>query len=482
MMRRAPGITALRLLQESFVVAEHELAVDLTHELERHADRNQHARSGERELLNVGRPQQQVRHDGDEGDEHGTGQRDSVDRLREVGLGLWAGAHAGDEAALATDLVGLAHRVEGDRVVEVGEGDDQHREQRDVDDVLRVQDVLIDELLDLRPRPLEPAVAVRVGVPHEAGEDGRQQQDRAGEDDRDHARLVDLERDVGVLAAHHPPAHDAFRELHGYASLPELDEHDGDDDAQRQGDHGEEPELLVDLPDRVEAARHAGHDGSEDDHRHAVADAALADQLAHPHQQRRAGHERRDDQVAARPDALWQERHRRRLHRRVEGTTTPGAEQEHEHCGLEHGKRDGDVPRVLGDLALPYSTLLLELFEFRDHDAQHLHDDAGGDVGPYPHPEDRETPEGLAGEQVEEPQDTALGAFLQLVDRQRIDTGNADHRTDPIQRDDHEGEQDLVAKILDLEDVFDVRQHRRNVPRVGVGGRLAPGQGPPLWS
>ena len=58
------------------------------------------------------------------------GQRDPVDGLGEVALGLRAGAHAGDEPALAADLVGLAHRVEGDRVVEVGEGDDQQREQR----------------------------------------------------------------------------------------------------------------------------------------------------------------------------------------------------------------------------------------------------------------------------------------------------------------------------------------------------------------
>ena len=40
------------------------------------------------------------------------------------------------------------------------------------------------------PRPVE-----------DVGEQRRQQQDGAGEDDRDHAGLVDLERDVGALAA-----------------------------------------------------------------------------------------------------------------------------------------------------------------------------------------------------------------------------------------------------------------------------------------
>ena len=50
---------------------------------------------------------------------------------------------------------------------------------------------------------------------------------RAGEDDGDDAGLVDLERDVGALAAVLLAAHDAFGELDGDASLALLDEHDG---------------------------------------------------------------------------------------------------------------------------------------------------------------------------------------------------------------------------------------------------------------
>ena len=40
------------------------------------------------------------------------------------------------------------------------------------------------------------------------------------------------------------------------------------------------------------AARQAGEDAGEDDHRDAVADAALGDLLAEPHQEHRAGDER----------------------------------------------------------------------------------------------------------------------------------------------------------------------------------------------
>ena len=77
---------------------------------------------------------------------HGAGKRDAVDRLRKVPLGLRAGANAGDETTLAAELVGLADRIERDRVVEVGERDDQHGEDRDVHEVLRVHDVLVDEV------------------------------------------------------------------------------------------------------------------------------------------------------------------------------------------------------------------------------------------------------------------------------------------------------------------------------------------------
>ena len=81
------------------------------------------------------------------------GKRDPVDRLGQVALGLRAGTNAGDEAPLATELVGLAYRIEGDRVVEVGEGDDHHREQRHVHEVLAVDDVLVDEVGDVPRHP-----------------------------------------------------------------------------------------------------------------------------------------------------------------------------------------------------------------------------------------------------------------------------------------------------------------------------------------
>ncbi len=72
----------------------------------------------------------------------------SVMRFRifaQVALGLRTGPDAGDEATLLADLVGLLRRVEGDRVVEVGEADDQQAVQDEVHGVRRVEDVVVDE-------------------------------------------------------------------------------------------------------------------------------------------------------------------------------------------------------------------------------------------------------------------------------------------------------------------------------------------------
>src|SRR3954453_83310 len=111
-MSRAPGIMPLstRLskdgtgsLQEALVVAQHQLAVDLAHQLECDTDGNQHGGAREREVLDVEQPQDDVRRDGDDGDEQRARQRYPVDGLREIALGLRARPHAGDETTLAAD-------------------------------------------------------------------------------------------------------------------------------------------------------------------------------------------------------------------------------------------------------------------------------------------------------------------------------------------------------------------------------------------
>jgi hypothetical protein len=98
------------------------------------------------------------------------------------------------------------------------------------------------------------------------------------------------------LAAHHAPAHNAPRALDGNAALRALDEHNeghhGDHARNQQGDRhdGERaPGVGLDLLVKFRhAARQAGHNAGKDQQAHAVADAAIGNLLAQPHDERRA--------------------------------------------------------------------------------------------------------------------------------------------------------------------------------------------------
>ena len=205
-------------------------------------------------------------------------------RCRSVG---GPGRMPGNVPALFSDDLGLLVRVERDRRVEVGEADDQQAVQDDVEPVARLHQVLVDEVLQRQ------APAVRR---QDVGQQDGKVQHRAGEDDRDDAAGVDLHGDVGALAPVHAAAHHPFGERDRDPPLALLDEHDGDQQHERQGhDHGE-LEVAALGPDGGTAGGHARHHVDEDQDGHALADAALGDQLTEPHHERGAGGHGQHDQ------------------------------------------------------------------------------------------------------------------------------------------------------------------------------------------
>ena len=115
-----------------------------------------------------------------------------------------------------------------------------------------------------------------------------------------------------ALAAVGAPPHHPLGVLHRDAALGALDEddegdhrhHDRDQDDQAQLVHARARGLVgrVELEDRV---GHAGHDAGEDDEGDAVADAALGDLLAHPHDEGGAGRERDDGDDAEATSRAW---------------------------------------------------------------------------------------------------------------------------------------------------------------------------------
>jgi len=243
----------------------------------------------------------------------------------------------------------------------------------------------------------------------------------------------------------HPAADHALGVLHRDAALGLLDEDHGGDDAEPQGAHRGEDEAAAGLQDPAALGRDAGRDRGEDQHRHAVADAAVGDQLTQPHDHRGAGRHR-DDHGDQREDVLVVED---RLVAALEELVVAG--ERDDAGGLQDGQPDRQVPRVLGELGLAGLALLLQLLEARDHHDEQLHDDARGDVRHDPEREDAQPQQRTAAEQVDQGVEVAGRAVVDLVDA-AVDVRGRDVRgrhvgTEPVEPDDREREQQLLAQV-----------------------------------
>src|SRR6478672_2939672 len=424
--------------QESFVVSLLELALDLLHRVQRDAHHDEDGGATEREVL--------VRVDEDERDQRDQRDQTEVQRTRQryagqdvgqVVLGRLARPDPGDEAAVLLHVVSDLLGVEGDRDVEVGEEDDEQEERDHVHRVAAAHQVVVDP-----GDPLRRAVLVELHGHR------RQVEQRRGEDDRDDAGLVHLQRYVRRAAAEHLAPHHAAGVLDRDPALRLLDEDDGRDDHQADGDDDREDPPALLLADRPEGGREPGDDLGEDQQRHAVADAALGDQLAEPHDDGGAGgHGDHHDQEGLGAVAVQQ----RLL---AAGEQAAGTGQGHDAGRLEQGQAEREVTGVLGDLGLPRLPLLLQRFEPRDDHDEQLQDDAGGDVGHDPQREDRQLEQRTAREQVDQAVDARVAHVVQAgLDVGHIDARGRDLASEPEDRDDHQDEQQLAPQVRSPESV-----------------------------
>ena len=145
-----------------------------------------------------------------------------------------------------------------------------------------------------RARPARARSAIqlqpRAAGAEEAGTVAGKQHERRGEDDRDHARRVDPERDVRVWPPYMRRPTIASRTAPGScAGACVIDDHDAAMTATMHDDQRRASAKSLSSPvcERLERApRRSGRradDAGEDDERDAVADAALGDLLAQPH-------------------------------------------------------------------------------------------------------------------------------------------------------------------------------------------------------
>src|SRR5690606_22977062 len=208
----------------------------------------------------------------------------------------------------------------------------------------------------------------------------REQQHRGGEDHRDHARGVDLERDVGGLAAHHPPTTYTLGELDRDPTLALVDVDDGDDHRQEHRHHDREPHRQAEFdgvaPHLAEDEGELADDAHEDQERHAVSDTPLGDELTQPHDEGGAGRHRDDDQRHLTEGVLAHEVDPAR-----EGSVV---EQIGEGGRLDQRQDHRHVPGPLGDDLPARLPFVLERLQLGYHHGEQLHDDRGGDVGHDP--------------------------------------------------------------------------------------------------
>jgi len=155
-----------------------------------------------------------------------------------------------------------------------------------------------------------------------------------------------------------------------------------------------------------------GYAGENDD-RDAVAQAALGDLLAKPHQEHGSRHQR-----GHRGGAEHQAR--------IEHQPCLALQRDRNAGSLKQRQQQGAVAGVLRDLAPARLAFLAQLVELRADRGHQLHDDRGRDVGHDPEGENGEARQRAARKHVEHAQDPALLALEQVGQHVRVDARHRD--------------------------------------------------------
>ena len=163
------------------------MALNLRHRVHRHVDHDQQAGAPQIER-NLERRDQIFRQQTDDGQIGRANHGDTGQHVIEIGLGVLARPDAGDEPAIALQIVRRLFRVEHDRRVEEREEDDARTIEQ------HVHRAAVLQILVEADDEVAPAALTGHALPRELRDGQRHQQQRRSEDRRDHAGGVDLQR------------------------------------------------------------------------------------------------------------------------------------------------------------------------------------------------------------------------------------------------------------------------------------------------
>ena len=269
------------------------MAVDLLHEVKRHAHRDQEARTAV-EARDLGRnPQRSTDDRGNHRHERQESGADIGDPLHdplEVVGGPLAWPVAGDERPEVLEVVGHLLRIEGDRGPEVAEEVDQHDVQHVVEQRLSASEGIV--------QGTQHGVA-GIGIVQVLEEHLGKEQQRTGEDNRHHAGLIHPQRQILPGAAVHATAANMLGALRGNPALPLRHEHHARHHAHeecrqhKQRLHAHLAAATAQFPVRIAAeldqgTRHGRQDARHDQQADPVADPKLVNLFTQPHEEDRA--------------------------------------------------------------------------------------------------------------------------------------------------------------------------------------------------
>ncbi len=123
---------------------------------------------------------------------------------------------------------------------------------------------------------------------------------------------------------------------------------------------------------------------------------------------------------------------------------------------MNHGDQDGSVPGVLRNLLPPLGSLLLQPLDGRNDHRQKLEDNRGINIGHDPQGKDARTPQGPAGEEIEEAKESACSPGEDLCQRSCIDAWSRDVSPNAVDDEDQPSEEDPPLQFRNLEDVHDL--------------------------
>src|SRR2546426_93050 len=459
---RIAATTHPPLLGKAFVVAHHELGLDVLHGVHGHTDNDQQRGAAKikrdveafenqaREMRVKPRPDQPkvvqfdarnhpLRQQANQSQIHAAHKRQPAENAVDVLGGVPSGTDAGNKPSILAHVVGQLGGIE----------DDPHVEKREQNNQRNV---------DQRVKRLAPFQRVRqvleklvLALEHQSQGPGEGQQ-RTRENRRNHAAGIHAQREIGHLPAHHAASHHALGVLHRDAALPAFDEYNYGHDRnhhrqQKNKDQARQrsPGTARGLVGQIHHGVGQTHDDAdENNQRHPVANAAFADLLAQPHDECRAGGQGEDGHQ--------REGNARVIDQRLAVLRGP-LERERDGHGLQNAEHDGQISGVLRNFLPAEFAFLLQLLEVWKYHGHQLQDDGRGYVRHDAQGKNGHLPEVTAAEQVNDSQHRPFVGVENLLQERRIDSRRGNVRADAVHRQQRQREQQALAQFRDPEDV-----------------------------